>query len=70
MGRIYLQSGLVLAFNPLLMLIPVHFKNSEYRTFLSTENLAEMGILFFYSVLDTPGLAQCLGYSRCQQTFT
>lgn len=47
MGRIYLQSGLALAFNPLLMLIPVRFKKSEYRAFLSIENLAEMGILFF-----------------------
>lgn len=47
MGKIYLQSGLALAFNPLLMLIPVHSKNSEYRAFLSTENLAETGTLFF-----------------------
>lgn len=47
MGRIYLQSRLALAFNPLLMLIPVHSKNSEYRACLSTENLAEMGTLFF-----------------------
>lgn len=47
MGRIYLQSRLALAFNPLLMLTPVHSKHSEYRAFLSTENLAEMGTLFF-----------------------
>lgn len=69
MGRIYLQSGLALAFNPLLMLIPVHSKNSEYRDFLSAENLAETRDLIFSSALDTPGPAQCLGSSRCQQTF-
>lgn len=47
MGRIYLQSGLALVFSPLLMLIPSHSKNSEYRAFLSIQKLVEIGSLFF-----------------------
>lgn len=71
MGRIYLQSGLALAFNSLLMLIPAHSKNSEYRAILSAEKLASKQLkwAFFLTQGWTPRAQQSLGHSRCQPAF-
>ena len=70
MRRIYLQGGLALARSSLLMLTPLYTKNSGYRAFLSIDNLAGKRVRPYFSF--TTGFSrprQCLGLSRCEQTF-
>lgn len=62
MRRICLQGGLALARSPLLTLTPLYTKNSGYRAFLSTDNLAGKWLKpYFHSPLDTPGPDSVLG---------